>query len=456
MEERQPPPPSPPPSPPPQIHSGVLDGISRLVIPRYRDMRHRLLIDRYHRLPIDRHSVQHLVDFLDNHNNHHQNHHHLHHHHLHRNTDKVAITELYFIGLELVSDPYDSGGLKALRDFFARSDTTITKVVLQRYCIFGSPKDAERLLAAFHTNRTIADLSICRIFNLEGFALGNTIFALMRNMPRLQGLTVAGMTVEAIRAFQPALRTNRTLKRLGLVLVGINSLDEGVRLLADALVGNTTMESLDILLYRVSFNALDDITRMIESTRLQTIIFKCHDDVFDNDAVNKRFAAAVQKSPYMLELIVRGGGAVSIDKFTLDMIANCLVRNKCLKNVDLLLSTPPPRPRPAAMPPVPEAQRPPRQQQQPRSNGSTTTTTTTTTATAAVGMKTCHEAIAHRFAKIPSQAGASAIFKLLQARPGLLEKRLPRPLPPRPTTPLPTPPSPPAAAVATAADCNGC
>ena len=38
-------------------------------------------------------------------------------------------------------------------------------------------------------------------------------------------------------------------------------------------------------------------------------------------------------------------------------------------------------------------------------------------------MKTCHKAIAN-FATVPNKAGASAIFKLLQARPALWQKRL--------------------------------
>jgi hypothetical protein len=41
-------------------------------------------------------------------------------------------------------------------------------------------------------------------------------------------------------------------------------------------------------------------------------------------------------------------------------------------------------------------------------------------------IKTWHKAIA-KFAKVPNNAGASAIFKLLTARPQILEKRIKRP-----------------------------
>jgi hypothetical protein len=41
-------------------------------------------------------------------------------------------------------------------------------------------------------------------------------------------------------------------------------------------------------------------------------------------------------------------------------------------------------------------------------------------------LKISHKAIM-KFAMVPNNAGASAIFKLFQARPALLEKRLKRP-----------------------------
>jgi hypothetical protein len=100
---------------------------------------------------------------------------------------------------------------------------------------------------------------------------------------------------------------------------------------------------------------------------------------------------------------------VIIGNAAVDMSTHCLFRNKCLKHADLrtLANT--------------------------NTNtatsttttttttiiiittlaGRTTATTTTTTTTTTMWMKTCHKAIAHRFAKMPSQAEASAIFKLV-------------------------------------------
>jgi hypothetical protein len=83
-----------------------------------------------------------------------------------------------------------------------------------------------------------------------------------------------------------------------------------------------------------------------------------------------------------------------------DIIQTACARNKSLNQVKLLLA--------------PERQ----QQQQQQQHYSTATM-----------LKTCHYAIA-KFAMtgpLGSNSGASAIFRLFQARPALLEKRLKRP-----------------------------
>jgi hypothetical protein len=144
------------------LHRAVVKGLAWVKDPRFRHVRHTLRIDGYGGPPIERQSLQHLIDFLDNVESH-----------------EVAITELYFSDIELVSDPSPDGGLDVLKDFFGRSDTTVTKVALY-WCKFGSTQDASQLLAAFHTNRIITDLAISHgVPNLEGAALGNSISGLM-------------------------------------------------------------------------------------------------------------------------------------------------------------------------------------------------------------------------------------------------------------------------------------
>lgn len=67
-------------------------------------------------------------------------------------------------------------------------------------------------------------------------------------MPQLQRLDCSynnrNLRVEAVRAFQPALQENRTLRELDLSQCGFG--DDVIRLISDSLVGNTTMEALNI------------------------------------------------------------------------------------------------------------------------------------------------------------------------------------------------------------------
>jgi Ran GTPase-activating protein (RanGAP) involved in mRNA processing and transport len=97
---------------------------------------------------------------------------------------------------------------------------------------------------------------------------------MQNNMPQLQrlGCQYSNLTAEGVRAFQPALQANRTLKELD--LRGCDIGDEGIRLLADALAGNRIMEVLDISGNDITSDGLDDITRIIESTQVKTLRFK--------------------------------------------------------------------------------------------------------------------------------------------------------------------------------------
>jgi hypothetical protein len=56
------------------LHRGVVDGIARLTDPGYREERHILVVIGYHdgRAPVNRQSLQHLVDFLDDRRNSHE------------------------------------------------------------------------------------------------------------------------------------------------------------------------------------------------------------------------------------------------------------------------------------------------------------------------------------------------------------------------------------------------
>jgi Leucine Rich repeat len=256
-----------------QLHGGVLNAIARLTDRHHRKERHTLMLSEAEvgtYGPVDRYSLQHLVTFLDN-------------------GDSHEVTELVLEGVELVSDPSPDGGLDVLRNFFARSDTTLTKVTLS-CCHFGSQEDTSQLLAAFQTNRSVLDLAIIRIRSLHGAALGNSLSSLLQNMPQLRRLDChcSRLRVEGIQALQPGLRSNRTLKELDLSACELG--DEGIRLVADALVGNTIMEALDITFNSITAVGLDDITRLLESSRLKKLNLKSNNMVFGDSITTRRFA----------------------------------------------------------------------------------------------------------------------------------------------------------------------
>jgi Leucine Rich repeat len=156
------------------------------------------------------------------------------------------------------------------------------------------------------------------------------------------------LDVEGARAFQPALRANRTLKQLH--LGGCYLEDDGIRLIADALVGNTTMDSLNINWNFITPVGLRDITRMIESMRFQTMNFAFDNGgIFDDQDATQHFVFALQQKKSTIEemplldpLYLPEDGRDA----TYASIKNSLTRNQQLNCVALLLVPPPPPPLP--------------------------------------------------------------------------------------------------------------
>jgi Ran GTPase-activating protein (RanGAP) involved in mRNA processing and transport len=474
---------------PPQIHRGVLDGIARLANPIHRRQRHMLIVTGHN---LDRRSLQHLVDFLEknknnnNNNNNGQNGDDSH-------EEAIVITELPLLDIAL-SEPSD-GGLIVLRDFFSRSDTALTKVTLS-WSYFGTAEEASHLIAAFQTNRTVTDLTIRQISNLRGSALGNCLSGVLQHMPQLERLCCSwsALRVEGIRALQPALQANRTLRALNLSHSSIGN--EGIRLIADSLVGNTTIEIFNIGYTGITSRGRDDITRILASTRLHKTDLATN-KIFSDAASARDFARVLSGHAYLRELDISGcnlrdkgihfivdglvgnttmealhlgdNGITSVELdditrllestrlktiglwwnralfkdvdatqqfvstlqhkkssvqelrgienwffqpiFPRDVdrqsaifanINNSLKRNQQLNCLDSLLLAPPP--------PLQQAQ-----QNHPHHGR----------AAAMTMFKTWHKAIT-KFAMAPNNAGASAIFKLVTSRPQLLEKRIKR------------------------------
>jgi Leucine Rich repeat len=484
------------------LHDAVVNGIARITDPHcIEDERHTLYVacdDDPHDLglepPIDRPSLQHIVDFLDNHRRDSS----------HR---EVVITELVLLNVALVTHPSPDGGLNVLIELFSRSDildtttSRLTKVTLWS-CDFGSQPDAEQLLAAFHTNPTITDLTIGRIWHLSEAALGRCLDGILQHKnTTLQRLECVQneLRVDGIRAFQPTLRANRTLKKLSLVgcrlqddairlvadaLVGNTAIETlvlnhnyitsagldditrilvstpqlktlhlkrnpgtsmlfdnedatrrfarvvsrktslkelniagcqlgnvGIRIIVDALVGNTTMYILDIGSNKISFQRLDDITRLLVSTQLQTINLSWNQDIFKDKTATEHFVTTLQQKKSSLQdlpidCIFDFPGRYDQRSVIVASIQSCLTRNQQLNRVGALFLLPP-------SPPLPPP--PPLLHQQQQQHATTTHSRV---------LKISHQAITKLAANNSNaQVVASAIFQLLQVRPALLEKQ---------------------------------
>jgi hypothetical protein len=112
------------------------------------------------------------------------------------------------------------------------------------------------------------------------------------------------MNADAIRVFQPALRTNRTLKALDLSVCLLR--DEGLHLIVDALVGNTTMEKLDIRTNEITSHGQDDITLLLESTHLKEIDFRHNVGIYTriDNATRRRFAHTLAQNETLQRLSI--------------------------------------------------------------------------------------------------------------------------------------------------------
>jgi hypothetical protein len=192
-------------------------------------------------------------------------------------------------------------------------------------------------------------------------------------------------------AFARAVSSHEFLNDLNVAHCGLR--DNGIRIFADELVGNTIMEVFNISHSQLSSsNALDDITRLIQSTRIKSFNMSENVLVFGDEAATQRFVARLrykQSSVQELPGIVEHSFPEESRVATYASIKNSLLRNQQLNHVDSLLAQPLPAQHDAAL----------------------------------MMFKTWHKAIT-KLALVPDDAGASAIFKLFTARPQLLEKRI--------------------------------
>jgi hypothetical protein len=206
------------------------------------------------------------------------------------------------------------------------------------------------------------------------------------------------------------LRVNRTLKQLlRLCLLGVSlEMMAFVCFVDDALSGNTTMELLNISFIEMGRNALDDITRMMESMpRLYTIYM-----AGTRWAASCEISFVMKKSQYYSKQSQVYKSCqrfvnyipINIRAVTCASITSSLVHNQQLNRVASLLWIPPP---------------PPRRHRPQHATSSS------------LMLKISHMAIT-KFAQLGNgnnnsnnnnnACRASAIFKLFTARPQLLAK----------------------------------
>lgn len=323
---------------------------------------------------INRHSVQFLVDFL-------------------RGEGSQHVKELVLRNCYLVQ-PSD-GGQHVLRDFFA--DTMLTKVEFY-FCNFGSAAEVLQLLSAFETNTMVEDLNILYMCNLEGaeVALGTCLSGLLQHNTRLLRLdcSLVALLAAEVHALQPRLQTNRHLKELALTYCQIG--DEGFGLLVDALLGNTTLEKLDISWNRLTPACLGDVTRLVEFTRIKEIT--CIP--YRNSSLNQYLTNDSNAMQHFNRILLQKN--TSLEKISGsgfdDIVATQVIlsRNRGMNRAQSLLAL-----QPRTGSPIPSK--------------------------CGIWYKAFAK-LARRYNEHEHvYPGVSAIFKILQARPALLEKQLQRP-----------------------------
>jgi hypothetical protein len=255
------------------IHSSILDPICRIKKsdqgrPTPPAKRGLVIHSAYY---VNRQSVQYLADFLR------------------QGTHKV--THLCVVGFFL-AHPAD-GGLHVLRGLFANLESVSLKS-----CTFGNTEETLQLLAVFHINTFLTDLTMFGIRNLGGVEEANYVSALLlQNSPALKRIGIGfPLNLETIRAFLPGLHANRQLKEVDCSYCDIE--DEGLGLLTDALIiGNTTLESLIVSHGRITATGLIHIIRLLESTWLKNIGIQQNDfGMYHDKEMTRRFARALSRS----------------------------------------------------------------------------------------------------------------------------------------------------------------
>jgi Ran GTPase-activating protein (RanGAP) involved in mRNA processing and transport len=104
------------------------------------------------------------------------------------------------------------------------------------------------------------------------------------------------------------------------------------RLLVDALVGNTTMDVLDVSENAITCIRLDDITRLLASTRVRSIQLHRNVNAFGNEASTRRLARVLSRHAFLTNFGILGcrlGGT------GIHIIADGLAGNTVMTTLDI-------------------------------------------------------------------------------------------------------------------------
>jgi hypothetical protein len=120
-----------------------------------------------------------------------------------------------------------------------------------------------------------------------------------------------------------------------------------IRIIVDALVGHTTMDTLDIRNNNITFRSLDDITRLLVSTQLKTIDLEWNLKIFNDKNATEHFVTTIQQKTPSVQNLLMEYLCIPRDNdsrnTSVASIRSCLMRNQQLNRVNILWTTPPQR-----------------------------------------------------------------------------------------------------------------
>jgi hypothetical protein len=304
------------------IHHAVLSGIYRRLHPiadsedDRLEQQETLYISRESSEPVDRPSAEYIVN-------------HIIHIHLYPHPVKKLILDQVILSDE---------ALDVLCDLFATDVTPALTQVELYLCRFSRTDWLPQLIASFQTNTSVTDFKIEAHFDEESTLDSDILAGLIENNPYMLKIALEEITFQLGNEdrLRQALQRNRTLKKFHLKDRHIK--DDYFRVITDGLVGNTTLEVLEIRVISgysgnlTPINALSNITRLLESTRIEELTCGPVHGTIADTATARNFAGGLSRNQHMKSLHMH---AAIVSSSVAVKIFQALGRNKTLENLSL-------------------------------------------------------------------------------------------------------------------------